>query len=405
MSRKRFDGIREKNRYNLIIHNKIMNKLKRYNIFIALSSFSKSMIEVFIPLLMYEANISFKMILVFLLIKFLFVALLIPLSSCIGKKINFKNLIILSNIIFIIMNFYLSKISFKISEMLIFTFLYSSYLIFYWIGRHIYAMSIIEEKKTTEFVSSFTIFSLIGALPGAYAGALILKHFGFTVLNIILLVISIVSVLPLSKIKEKASKEKIEIKSIMKKYPLKNYLFLFLEQFKQINIALFPLYLYLAISRKFEYIGVVGVITNISSIIYVYLLAKKMDKNKKDYLGIMCLLLSVLWLFKLNIESSKIMIFIIFLEGIFVFGLETIILRNIYSYGKEYKVLSYNLFIEVIKNIFRVVILFIFIIFDFKLKLILYVGLIMLFISSFIKFDDGKYGYKNIVMSDPTTKQ
>ncbi len=246
---------------------------------------------------------------------------------------------------------------------------------------------------------------MIGALPGAYAGALILKHFGFTVLNIILLVISIVSVLPLSKIKEKASKEKIEIKSIMKKYPLKNYLFLFLEQFKQINIALFPLYLYLAISRKFEYIGVVGVITNISSIIYVYLLAKKMDKNKKDYLGIMCLLLSVLWLFKLNIESSKIMIFIIFLEGIFVFGLETIILRNIYSYGKEYKVLSYNLFIEVIKNIFRVVILFIFIIFDFKLKLILYVGLIMLFISSFIKFDDGKYGYKNIVMSDPTTKQ
>lgn len=359
-----------------------MSNLKRYNIFIMLSTFTKFMIELFIPILMYKAHISFKVILIFFLLKFLFITILIPLSSCIGKKINFKKM-----------------------EIIIFSFMYASYLIFYWIGRHIYAMSILEDKKTTEFVSSFTICSLIGALPGAYLGALILNKFGFTTLNIIILIISIVSVLPLANIKEKASKEKIKIKSIIRKYPLKNYLFLFLEQFKQISIALFPLFLYLKISKKLEYIGIINIIINISSIIYVYLLAKKMDKNKKDYLSIMCLLLSVIWLFKLNINNSNIMFLIIFIEGIFVFGLETIILRNIYSYGKEYKILSYNLFIEFIKNFSKVLILLIYIIFNLKLKIILYIGLFMLFISSFIKFDDGKYGYKNIAIKDPTNKQ
>jgi hypothetical protein len=266
-------------------------------------------------------------------------------------------------------------------------------------------MSIIDKKSTTECVSSFTIFTLIGTLPGAYAGAFILKHFSFTTLNIVILIISIISVIPLSKIKEKATKEKIEIKPIIISYPIKNYIFLFLEQFKQLAIALFPLYLYLRVSNKFEYIGIIGIISNISSIIYIYFLAKKMDKNKKDYLGIMCILLLILWIIKLNIYNSNIMLLIIFIEGVFVYGLEAIILRNIYSLGKDYKVLSYNMFIEIIKNVDRGIILLIFIIFNIKLKIILYIAVITLFISSFIKMDDGKSGYKKAVIKAPAIKQ
>ncbi len=371
-----------------------MSKLKKYNIFITLSSFAKGMIEIFIPLIMYEAGYDIKKILIFLLIKFLFVELFLPLSSIIGKKVNFKNLIILSNFLFIGMNIYFNFIDFKFYQLVIFASLYAAYLIFYWMGRHIYGMSIIEDKKITENVSSYTIFTLIGMLPAAYIGALILNKFGFTTLSIVLLIISTISVIPLSFIKENVSKEKLDFKNILRIFPIKSYIFIFLEQVKHLSMGLFPLYVFIEISKKYEYIGISNAIVCIASIIYVYFLAKIMDKNKKDYLSLASILLAVVWFLKLNIYSSSLILVIMFFEGIFTFGLETIILRNIYSFGKEYKVLSYNLFMEALRNTSRIIILIIFIILSVNLKVVLYAGVISLIINAIIKFDDGKYGYK-----------
>lgn len=382
-----------------------MNKLKKYNIFITLSSFAKAMIEIFIPIIMYNSGYGIKKILLFFLIKFGFIQLFLPLAAFIGKKINFKNLIILSNFLFIGMNIYFNYIKFKFLELVIFSLLYAAYLIFYWIGRHIYGMSIIEEKKTTEFVSSYTIFALIGALPATYAGAVIMKEYGLTTLSIILLIISTLAVIPLSFVKESATKEKISFKKIIKGFPIKNYIFIFLEQIKHIAIGLFPLYVYLEISNTFEYIGISNAVISIASIIYIYFLAKKMDKNKKDYIPIMCVLLAVTWLFKLNVYSTSFILLIMFFEGIFTFGLETSILRNIYSFGKEYRVLSYNLFVEAIRNTARIIILAILFFFINKLNIILYIGVVALFLSAVIKLDDGKFGYKNNITKLPNTRQ
>lgn len=371
-----------------------MSKLKKFNIFLTFSSFAKGMIEIFIPLIMYEKGYGIKKILIFLLIKFLFVELFLPVSAIVGKKINFKNLIILSNFLFIGMNIYFNFIDFKFYELIIFASIFASYLMFYWMGRHIYGMSIIEDKKTTENVSSYTIFTLIGTLPAAYTGALILNNFGFTVLSITLLAIATISVIPLYFIREEASKEKLDLKKIIKNFPIKNYIFIFLEQIKHLAMGLFPLYVYLEISKKYEFIGMSNAIICIASIIYVYFLAKIMDKNKKDYLSLVCILLAITWIFKLNVYSKTIILIIMFFEGIFTFGLETITLRNIYSYGKEYKVLSYNLFMEALRNTSRIIILTIFILLSFNLKFILYIAVFSLILNSIIKFDDGKYGYK-----------
>ena len=74
--------------------------------------------------------------------------------------------------------------------------------------------------------------------------------------------------------------------------------------------------------------------------------------------------------------------------------LDTIILRNTYVYGKNYSVVTYIGFIEFLNNIIRFIYLFIFYLFNFNLKIILFISIIGLFINSFFKFDDGKYGYK-----------
>ena len=172
-------------------------------------------------------------------------------------------------------------------------------------------------------------------------------------------------------------------------------MFLFFEQLKFFTITLFPLYIFINIKDELKYIAITNIIIGISSIIYIFLLSKLMDKNKKSYLKPMLIFLFITLLIKLNVESSTIMLIIIFIEGISKSALDTIILRNTYSFQKNYNNISYILFIELIYSLFRTIILIVYITLDIELKTILYIGTISLLINSFIGYEEGKNGYKN----------
>ena len=119
-----------------------------------------------------------------------------------------------------------------------------------------------------------------------------------------------------------------------------------------------------------------------------------MDENKKDYLKPMLLAMFIILLIKLNINSSNIILFIIFIEGISKSALDTIILRNTYSYKANYNNISYILFIEQLYSLFRFIITTIYLILGVNLKTILYIGTFSLLINTFIGFKQGKSGYK-----------
>lgn len=370
-----------------------MNDIKKFNIFVFLSTLSKLMIEVFIPIFLYNKGFGINGVLVFLLIKFLTIFFITIPTSKIGKKIKFKNLMILSNILFCFSCVFLNYINLNYFYLTLLAILNALYLTFYWISRHIYALNIITNKKTTESVSSFTIFSLIAGIPATYIGALIINHFGFLTLCIIVLLISLISVIPLLKIKEKSEQETLNIKEIKKTFPKQNYFSLLFYQIFIVCISLFPLYIYLFVKKDIEYLGIVNIVCSISSIIYIFFLAKLMDKKKKDFLSISCVFLAITWILKLNITYEIAFLVITFFEGIFASGLETIISRNIYSYGNTQNYLSYITFIEIINTIYRSIFIIFILIFGFDLKLILYFGLFSLIILSIIKFNDGKLGY------------
>ena len=119
-----------------------------------------------------------------------------------------------------------------------------------------------------------------------------------------------------------------------------------------------------------------------------------MDKNKKDYLKPMLMIMLITLLIKLNIKSSTLMLIIIFIEGISKTALDTIILRNTYSYKANYDNISYILFIEQLYSLFRIIILIIYLLIGINLKTILYIGTFSLFINTIIGFKQGKSGYK-----------
>ena len=371
-----------------------MTNLKKYNIFVTITSFTKLLIEVFIPLLLFQMGFSLKHILIFYLVQFSTIFLCNIPSAYLGKKITFKKLMIVSSIIFSITYLYINCLSQSIETLIIFAILNGLYLTTYWLGRHVYGISIIKEKKTTDNVSLYMIFGILGSLPASYIGALILERFGYFTLSIIILILSLISLIPLFKIQLKEKKTKLQLKKIIKSFPVKNYIFLFFEQLKFFTVTLFPLYIYINIKDELKYIAINNVIIGVSSIIYIFLLSKLMDKNKKSYLKPMLIILFITLLIKLNIHSSGLMLVIIFLEGISKSALDTIILRNTYSFQKNYNNISYILFIELVYSLFKILILIFYVIIDLDLKVILYMGTISLLINSFIGYQEGENGYK-----------
>lgn len=370
-----------------------MSDLKKYNIFIFITSFAKLLVEIFIPLILYNMSFTIKEIILFLILKYSFCLLFIPVGYFIGKKYSVSTLMILSSIIFSITYIYLSQINKNLTSLIILSILYSSYLMFYWLGRHMYGLSIIEDKKTTDNVSLYNIFTILGGLFSPFIGSYIIEKTNTLTLSTIVLVLMIISIIPLTKIKKIKLNPNTQIKHIIKSFPKTNYIFNTLDQLRYILYTVLPLWIYINIKSKYSYIGILNIITGLGSIIYIYLLSKKMDKNKKDYLSLSLLIMGIIYLLKIIITSNLAYLIITLFEGITKSILDTITLRNTYVYQKNYCITSYIIFTEIINNIARTLFLIIFYIFNVPLKTMLLICILGIFLNVFVKYDDGKYGY------------
>lgn len=370
-----------------------MSDLKKYNIFIFITSFAKLLVEIFIPLILYNMSFTIKEIILFLILKYSFCLLFIPIGYFLGKKYSVSTLMILSSIIFSITYIYLSQINKNLTSLIILSLLYSSYLMFYWLGRHTYGLTIIEDKKTTDNVSLYNIFTILGGLFSPFIGSYIIEKTSTLTLCLIVLVLMIISIIPLTKIKKIKLSSKTEIKHIIKTFPKTNYIFNTLDQLRYILYTVLPLWIYINIKSEYSYIGILNIITGLGSIIYIYLLSKKMDKNKKDYLSLSLLIMGIIYFLKITITSNAPYLIITLFEGVAKSSLDTITLRNTYVYQKNYDVTSYVIFTEMINNIARTLFLIIFYIFNVPLKTMLLICILGILLNVFVKYDDGKYGY------------
>lgn len=373
-----------------------MSNLKKYNIFTFITTFAKLLIEVFIPLILYNMNFTIKEIILFLIIKHALCTIFLPITKLVIKKKSTTFLMIISSILFTLSYIYLNFLTKNLFKLLIFTTLLSMYLTFYWVGRHTYALSIIEDKKATDNVSLYTIFTILGGLFSTYIGSILIEKTSYLFLSIIVLFLMLISIIPLTKIKSKKETNEIKLINIITSFPKRNYIFTFLDQLRFVLVTIFPLYIYLNINKSYKYIGIINIVSGLGSIIYIYILKKLMDKNKSDYLSLSLLYLAITYTLKLLTKNNIIFLIIVFFEGIFRSVVDLITLRNTYVYSKNYTRLNYTIFTEGINNIGRVIILTLFYITNISLKKIILICILGILINIFIKYDDGKYGYNNV---------
>ena len=139
-----------------------------------------------------------------------------------------------------------------------------------------------EERKKE--IGSILIFSNIGLIAAPIIVSYVTKKLSLIVLAIIVIVLSVVAIIPLFKLDIKENNKIIKYQKIEKN----KLLFFILEQAKVINLSLQPLYLYLFINNKIEYIGIFNAIMGVSACIFIYFFVRKIDDNKYfKYLNIL----------------------------------------------------------------------------------------------------------------------
>lgn len=351
-----------------------MNNNMKYNFFLLISSLSRNLVEVFNIALLYKLNYSIKDILLYYAIFFLFALFVNVITINLTNYIKTKYILITSNILFCLSYYYLINMNYNIKNLIIFAIISSSSSYTYHSLRHYYAIK--HTDNSTKQIGNIAIFSFVGIIVSSYLGPYITEKYGFNITIIIILITSLISIIPLLLIKDTKIKEKIKNIHIEKN----RMLFFIFEQSKVLFLLIQPLFLYLYISKDLKYIGIFNVINCIASIIFIYLIVRKLNINK--YFKYLNILLIIVLILKLNISNKYIILIIAFFEGLFIKTYEIVSMKNLYQI-KTKNIKSYLIKVEIIFCLVRSIIMFSFYIFINDIKIMLYILLILIFVSGF----------------------
>ena len=292
---------------------------KKFGVYVFLSTFSRNLIEVFIPVILYKYGYTLKEVLFYYLIVNAVSLILTYPFIYLSKKLNNKILSIIGIVAFVLVQISLNYLTHSIIYIFTIATFYAIYRRGYWISRRYFNLKIIENENISKTYSIISIINQIGVIISAYIGSLVLDYISLKLLTIISIIIFILSIIPLYKLKFKFEEknEKLDLKRNINKIPKSNiYLF---GSYELLNVVKFliPLYIIIYVKDKYQTIGIVNLITNFALILFTYLYGKKLDKSKNNYLKIAIFLTVLVYLLKIN-SSGYILLIISFVEGIII---------------------------------------------------------------------------------------
>ncbi len=357
-----------------------MANKKRYNIFILISMFARNIVEVFSSVILYEKGFTLKDILLFYSILYVAGILVSIVSLYLGKKIKQKNILIISSIIYGYCFYYLKNMPNTLTSLITYAIILAIGSYSYHTMRHYFALEVLP-KDNQKDIGNILICNYIALIISSYLGGYITKKLGLSAIVIIVIITSLISLIPLWKVDNPKDNHKIifNYKGISKN----KIWFFILEQFKVIFLSLQPLYLYIYTKSNIEYIGIFNAILAVASIIFMYFISRKLkiDKYFITLNTIFCLIL----ILKINITNSNILLLIAFFEGIFTKMYEIVSATNIYH--KDYKdVNSYLILCETIFCGIRAIICLLLYFFIKDIRIMLYICILGIFISSFVRY-------------------
>ena len=367
---------------NHTIIGEYMKKLTLYNVFLFLSNISRNIVEIFSFVYLYQKGYKIKNILLFYSIYYLVGVFISYITVYLTKCIRRKVLLIISGLLYGVSFYYLSVMSMTNYNLVILSIILSTSSFIYHTIRHYYAMNLVDKVEDKK-IASILISAYLPIIFSSILGSYIVDKYSILVSSIIVIILSVISIIPLIFIKDDITNNKIEYSKINGN----KLVFFILEQFKVIFLLLEPIYLYLYVKKSLNYVGTFNILICISSIIYLYYIAHRININKYfKYINIIfCLVL----LLKLNITNKYILLVVALLEGLGIKSFELTSNKNIYNIENS-NINGYLITCELIFCFLRSIICLIFYLFIDNVKVMLYISLVPIFLISFVKLADIK---------------
>lgn len=337
-----------------------MKNIKKYNIYIFLSTFTRNIIDIYSVIYLYQKGFSIKTIISIYIMNYFLGTFISDLSIRLGNRFGYKYILILSSIITSI-TFYILNNTQNVYMISIFL---SLSMFTYHPIKHYYGLKVLKKEREIGMVLIYT-----------YLSSLISSYLAIKKINLIYLtIISIIGIIPALFI----TKEKTITITQSPKLSKEKVIFFILDQFKIIFILLEPLYLYI-ISNNLTYVGIFNIILTISSIICIRLFTNKI--NLKKYYKYLNLIFTFILLIKINTSNKIILLITAFFEGIGIRLNELVSNTNLYShqtFPENYIITSEKIFC-----LTRTIILSLIYIIDINLKSSLYLLIIGIYFLSF----------------------
>jgi hypothetical protein len=364
----------------------MLENQKKFNVYVFISTFARSLIETFIPLLLFKFGYNLKEVVFYFLI-YNFIELLIsyPMVYLATKKSN-RVLAIFGFIGFVLTQVMLNKMYMGLSYLLIIATLYAVYRTGYWLSRRYYNLKIIHKKNISSTYSVVTIVNQIALIFAGYIGSLILDFVGTNILTMISIILYIISIIPLFMFEfehdETNTNVKIEFMKTIKEVGLSN-LYIF-GSYEILNVIkfFFTLYLFIYVKNTYQTVGLFNLITNLSVMVFAFYYGKKID-GKKNYLKLSIILTVLIYVIKANVVSVALVV-VSLLEGIAIKMYEISMNKELYSLSKKFEYNNYNLMYEMLCKLFRSIVLIISYFFVNDLKVMIYVSVFIILLGIFI---------------------
>ena len=353
-----------------------MANKKTYNIFLFLSTLTRSLVEVFSVILLYDKGYSVRDIFLFLLVMYI-IGIFV---NYVSLRVNYKIVLVLSILFYAGSYLFLSFMENSYLYLIFFAIILSIGSYSYHAIRHFLAIRMNPYDKGNN-INLFLIINYVAVMISNLLGVFLIDKLSIIGTSIVILILSFISVIPVLKLKD-VKREKIDLRSV--KINKSKIGFSILEQFKVIFMELQPLYIYLFIKNNMYYVGIFNVITNLASLL-VMLKVSKMVKNK--YFRYVNILLGVVLVMKLNIKGSLLLLGIAFLEGIFVKLYEKFSLNNLYNIDNN-SVNSYLIVEELLFFTSKSIIMGIFLLLSLDISTVMYICIVGIVISGFCILDN-----------------
>jgi len=294
-----------------------MHKLRHYLYFlekrelnelyvsVAIKSFAVSMISIFVPIFLLNLNYSLTTVLIFYAVVSIAHALFIIPAAKISSKMGFKHSIVYSIPVLIL--FYAGLYTLELFNWP----LYALAIVFgisnalYWIGYHIDFSIFSDEKKRGTQIGKAKIVTLIFQILGPLTGGLILTFAGFQTLFILVSLLLAASTIPLFFSGDVYKSVPISIKEIFGGQKVRNAITFMGHGIESgVAMVIWPIFIFTTILNSFTTLGLVSSLSLLFSVLFVFIVGRFSDINRRLVLKVGAILNSIIWSVRFFVQTT-----------------------------------------------------------------------------------------------------